>query len=50
MSDPGGDDRLLSHTLQMLPGAELMKAANRSNTKGNSFFEKMLASRWKVLK
>jgi hypothetical protein len=34
----------------MLPGAELMKAANPTEVKRNSFFGKMLASDKKVLK
>jgi len=34
----------------MLPGAELMKAANPAEVKGNSFFWKMLASDEKALK
>jgi hypothetical protein len=34
----------------MLPGAELMKAANPAEVKGNSFFRKLLASDEEVLK
>jgi hypothetical protein len=34
----------------MLPGAELMKEANPAEIKGNSFFEKLLASGEEVLK
>jgi hypothetical protein len=43
-------DRLLSHTVQMLPGAEFMKAVNPAQVKGNSFRGKLLAADQEILK
>jgi hypothetical protein len=43
------DEYLPSHSVHILPGAGLMKAANPVKIKKNSFFGKMLALGQKVL-